>query len=94
MDVLILGDLEADVYAYLRPILLQRERTTLLASFIGHVTSTLRTAIGGLPKARRQSIPSLNTLPEFLELYQKSTHKSAAVDNALLCFSQLVHWIR
>ena len=94
MDVLILGDLEVDFYSYLRDILLKRERTTLLASFIGHVTSTLRTAISALPRAQRQSIPPLNTLVEFLELYQKSDHHCAAVDNALVCFSQLTHWIR
>ena len=94
MDVLILGDFEVEVYNYLRLILLQRERTTLLASFIGHVTSALRTAISALPRAQRQNIPPLNTLVEFLELYQKSSHRCAAVDNTILCVSQLAHWIR
>jgi hypothetical protein len=93
MDILLFGDQAVDVYPFLHKLLTQRERTTLLTSFLNHVTASLRTDISNLPRLQRQEIPPLNNLLEFLGGYRKSKCRSAPVENALLCVSQLAHWI-
>lgn len=92
MDVLLFGDQAVEVYPYLHRLLFQREHTSLLTSFLNHVTSNLRLDISNLPRLQRQKIPPLTNLLEFVELYQ-SSQRVAPVDSALLCISQLAQWI-
>ena len=93
MDVLLFGDQAVDVHPFLHKLLTQREHTTLLTSFLNHVTVSLRTDISNLPRLQRQEIPPLNNLLEFIGRYRKSRYRSAPIDNALLCIAQLAHWI-
>ncbi|MCJ1478063.1 hypothetical protein MMC13_006738 [Lambiella insularis] len=93
MDILLFGDQAVDVYPFLHRIFFQRAHTTLVTSFLNHVTTTLRSDIANLPRLQRQNIPPLNNLLEFIELYHKAQRRSAPIENALLCVAQLAHWI-
>jgi hypothetical protein len=93
MDVLLFGDQAVEVYPYLHRLLFKREHTSLLTSFLNHVTSTLRVDISNLPRLQRQKIPPLTNLLEFVELYQNSS-RVAPIESALLCIAQLAQWIR
>jgi hypothetical protein len=93
IDFLLLGDQTVDTYIYLRKLLARREHTPVLTSFIYHVSTTIRNGISSLPRAQRQSLPSFHDLLSFVEALREAECHNDAVDNALLCFAQLAHWI-
>ncbi|MCJ1320622.1 hypothetical protein MMC15_005962 [Xylographa vitiligo] len=93
MDILLFGDQAVDVYPFLHRIFFQRGHTTLVTSFLNHVTTALRADISKLPRLQRQNIPPLNNLLEFLEIYHRSQRRAAPIENALLCVAQLAHFI-
>ena len=94
MELLLFGDQATNVHSFLHPLLFQRGHTTLLASFLSRVTATLRKDIADLPHLKRKDIPPLNELLQFLNDYHRSPCPNAPVANALLCISQLAHFIR
>jgi len=94
MDVLLFGDQAVDVYPCLHEILFRQEHTTLLTSFLSHVTCALRTDISNLPALQRSGIPPLNDLLQFLKESHKSPRCIAPIANALLCISQLANLLR
>lgn len=93
MNVLVFGDLAADVHPFLYELFMQRDLPCLLASFLNRTTSVLRADISQLPNLERQNIPPLTDFPTFLTTYKSLKTRNPAVDNALLTIAQLSHWI-
>ena len=93
MELLIFDDQVVDPYNFLRDVLARGKSNPLLTSFITKVGAALREDISHLSEPDRKSIPNFSTVLELAERYHGSCNVNTALDSALLCITQLAHYI-
>ena len=94
MSLLVFGDQTVDTFPFLREILFRAKSSALCSSFLRKVNAILREEVSQLPYEARQSIPSFSDVRELHDRYHNSKVANTGVDSALLCISQLAHYIR
>lgn len=90
---LLFGDQSTDTHGFLAEFFRQPERGILANAFLEQVRHALRKEIEGLPKVERSKLPKFLTIQNLNERYHAQGLKHPGVDGALLCISQLAHYI-
>jgi hypothetical protein len=90
---LLFGDQSTDTHGFLAEFFRQPERGILANAFLEQVRHALRREIEGLPKVERSKLPKFLTIQNLNERYHAQGLKHPGVDGALLCISQLAHYI-
>lgn len=90
MRILLFGDQVIERHAYLRSQLLGGRASPILGSFFHRVNLALRREISQLSPLEAKNIPAFSTIDELLDRTQ-ALH--VGVETALLCISQLAHYI-
>ncbi|KXJ91143.1 melanin synthase [Microdochium bolleyi] len=93
LSFLLFGDQSLDTHGFLADFLKSGRPGVLAREFLRQVEGALRDEVDSLPRSERASIPVFRTLPQLNEKYHAQATKTPAVDSALLCVSQLVHYI-
>lgn len=90
---LLFGDQSTDTHGFLAEFFRQPERGILANAFLEQVRHALRVEIEGLPKVERSKLPKFLSIQNLNERYHAQGLKHPGVDGALLCISQLAHYI-
>jgi iron transport multicopper oxidase len=93
MTFLLFGDQSLNAYECLAGFFRRTNLGILSKSFLEQTSSALQSEIDSLSSVDRQRIPSFSTIQELNERYHASNTKNSAVDSALLCITQLTHYI-
>lgn len=93
MKILLFGDQEFNRHTYLRTQLLGGRTSPLLASFFHRVNLALRREIAQLSPLEAKNIPAFSTIEELLDRTHSEPALHVGVESALLCISQLAHYI-
>ena len=93
MKILLFGDQTLDPSEHLHSQLLRSRANAILADFILRVETALRNEVAQLPSSERALIPDFITIDELVDRARKSQAAHPAIASALLCISQLVHYI-
>lgn len=93
MKILLFGDQVFDRHAYLRTQLLGGRASPVLASFFRRVNLALRREIAQLSPLEAKNIPDFSTIDELLDRTPCESAPHVGVESALLCISQLAHYI-
>ncbi|KAL2023150.1 hypothetical protein VTK56DRAFT_3756 [Thermocarpiscus australiensis] len=95
-DVLIFilfGDQSLDSHGFLAAFFRRAKVGILSKALLDQVAHALRKEIERLPKVEREKIPVFRTLQQLNERYHAQKLKHPGLDGALLCITQLVHYI-
>lgn len=93
MELYIFGDQTADCRHFLRKVLL-RKGNVLLASFLESAATALREEISRLSHVQyRERFPSFSNVQELVERYYEEGKPNPAIESAIVCLSQLAHFI-
>jgi len=90
---LLFGDQSLDTSAFLADFLRQGNPSVLSREFLRLATNALKDEINELPRTERQKIPEFRTLRQLNEKYHAQKIKYPGIDSALLCMTQLAHYI-
>lgn len=90
---LLFGDQSTDTHGFLAEFFRQPERGILANAFLEQVRHALRREIEGLPRVERSKLPKFLSIQNLNERYHAQGLKHPGVDGALLCISQLAHYI-
>lgn len=90
---LLFGDQSTDTHGFLAEFFRQPERGILANAFLEQVRHALRKEIEGLPRVERSKLPKFLSIQNLNERYHAQALKHPGVDGALLCISQLAHYI-
>lgn len=91
MEVYVFGDQTADCRSFLHKALARKE-DVLLSVFLEKAAFAIRDEVS--KRACNQSnIPNFATILELADRYYSSQSSDAAIESALVCLSQLVHFI-
>lgn len=90
---LLFGDQSTDTHGFLAEFFRQPSRGLLANAFLEQVGRALRQEIEALPKLERSKIPKFLSLQNLNERYHAQSLKHPGLDGALLCVSQLAHYI-
>ncbi|KAJ4306093.1 hypothetical protein N0V88_000889 [Collariella sp. IMI 366227] len=90
---LLFGDQSLDTHGFLTRFFRQENHGVLAKAFLGQVTHALLAAIGELPLDQRKIFPPFRNLQQLNERYAIQKVKHAGIDAALLCISQLAHYL-
>lgn len=90
---LLFGDQSTDTHGFLAEFFRQPERGLLANAFLEQVRHALRREIEGLPRVERSKLPKFLSIQNLNERYHAQGLKHPGVDGALLCISQLAHYI-
>ncbi|KAI0196979.1 polyketide synthase [Astrocystis sublimbata] len=90
---LLFGDQSLDTHGFLADFLKRRNPSYLSREFLRLAGDALRDEIENLPRFVRQKIPTFRTLAQLNEGYHGQKIKSPGIDSALLCITQLAHYI-
>lgn len=90
---LLFGDQSLDTHGFLAEFFRQEKQGLLAKAFIHQVGHALRKEIDQLNTLERSRLPVFRTLQQLNERYFAQKLKHPGVDGALLCISQLVHYI-
>lgn len=90
---LLFGDQSTDTHGFLAEFFRQPNRGILANAFLDQVSHALRREIEALPKLERSKIPKFQSLQNLNERYFAQGLKHPGLDGALLCTSQLAHYI-
>ena len=90
---LLFGDESLDVHEFLADICHHGNLSTLSRSFLEQVGSALREEVDQLPSLESQRVPKFSSIQELNDRYYNGDIKNSAVDSALLCITQLAHYI-
>ena len=90
---LLFGDQSLDTYATLAHFFRRGGQGFLAKAFLDQAAHALRREIEGLPKLERSKLPIFRSLQQLNERYHAQKIKHPGVDGALLCISQLSHYI-
>ncbi|KAG6359461.1 hypothetical protein INS49_012982 [Diaporthe citri] len=90
---LLFGDQSTDTHGFLAEFFRQPERGILANAFLEQVRHALRKEIEGLPRVERSKLPKFLSIQNLNERYHAQGLKHPGVDGALLCISQLAHYI-
>jgi len=93
MRILLFGDQALDPHAYVRSQLLAGRTNPLLCLFLQRVSVALSREIAQLSPLERKYIPSFSTVEELVDRTHSSQIFHAGIESALLCISQLAHYI-
>jgi hypothetical protein len=93
MRILLFGDQALDPHAYVRSQLLAGRTNPLLCLFLQRVSVALSREIAQLSPLERKNIPSFSTVEELVDRTQSSQIFHTGIESALLCISQLAHYI-
>ncbi|KAK9417967.1 putative Polyketide synthase [Seiridium unicorne] len=93
MAYLLFGDQSLDTHGFLADFFRQGNPGILAKTFLHQTGEALREEIERLPRLERQKIPIFRTLPQLNERYHTQTVKYPGIDSALLCITQLAHYI-
>jgi hypothetical protein len=93
VEFLLFGDQSHSTHEALVDLYTRGHRGTLSASFLEKASAALRREIDNLPGVQRRRLPKFSTIKELNERYHVDGRKDCAVDGALLCISQLAHYI-
>ncbi len=93
MRILLFGDQALDPHAYVRSQLLAGRTNPLLCLFLQRVSVALSREIAQLSPLERKNIPSFSTVEELVDRTQSSHIFHTGIESALLCISQLAHYI-
>ena len=93
MDLLVLGDQAVDTYLFLKDVLARGKSNTIFSSFLARVSAALREEVAQLPRLDRECIPDFSTVQELADRYHDQCILNPAIESALLCISQLGHYI-
>ena len=94
MAFLLFGDQSLDTYAFLADFCGGSNIPSVLArSCMEQVGTSLRREVDQLSSIERQRVPRFASVKELNENYHSHEGKNAAVDSALLCITQLAHYI-
>jgi Starter unit:ACP transacylase in aflatoxin biosynthesis len=95
MAFLLFGDQSLDVYAFLADFCGGPKIPSVLArSFLEQVGTALKKEVDQLSCIERQRVPRFASVKELNENYNNHEVKNSAVDSALLCITQLAHYIK
>ena len=90
---LLFGDQSLDTHGFLAQFFRQEKKGLLAKAFLDQAGHALRKEIEQLPRAERARLPVFLTLQQLNERYYAHKLKHPGVDGALLCISQLAHYI-
>ncbi|KAI0151201.1 polyketide synthase [Pestalotiopsis sp. NC0098] len=93
MSYLLFGDQSLDTHGFLADFYRQGNPSVLAKSFLQQVGDALRDEIDRLPRFERTKIPVFRTLQQLNEKYHHQRIKFPGIDSALLCITQLAHYI-
>lgn len=93
MAFLLFGDQSLNAYECLAGFLRRTTLGILSKSFLEQTSLALQNEIDLLSSIDRQRIPTFSSIQELNERYHISNTKNSAVDSALLCITQLTHYI-
>lgn len=94
MDIYVFGDQRVDCRTFLQDVLLCRE-SVLLTSFLDHVSVVLREEVSSMTHLRwGLDFPEFGHVRELVERYYKKGRSNPAIESAIVCLSQLAHFIR
>ncbi|KAH8804534.1 hypothetical protein F5884DRAFT_679320 [Xylogone sp. PMI_703] len=93
VEFLYFGDYSQDIYEFLTDLCCRGNLGLLAGSFLDQVASALKIEVNQVSTTQRQSIPLFSTIKELNEKYYMADVKNSAIDNALLCITQLAHYI-
>lgn len=87
------GDQSLDTHAFLASAFLKPKKGTLAKAYLDQVGYAIRREIDQLPKTERSKLPEFLNLQQLNERYYGQPIKHPGIDGALLCISQLAHYI-
>ncbi|KAK7739171.1 Type I Iterative PKS [Cytospora paraplurivora] len=87
------GDQSTGTHDFLADFFRQSERGILANAFLKQVDRALRKEIEELPRVERSKLPKFLSLQHLNERYHAQGLKHSGLDGALLCISQLAHYI-
>ncbi|KAK4214708.1 hypothetical protein QBC37DRAFT_372701 [Rhypophila decipiens] len=90
---LLFGDQSLDTHGFLAEFFRQEKQGLLAKAFLNQAGHALRKEIEQLNKLERSRLPVFRTLQQLNERYFAQKLKHPGVDGALLCISQLAHYI-
>lgn len=93
MSYLLFGDQSLDTHGFLADFFKQGKPSILAKTFLKEVGDALRLEIERLPRCERILLPVFQTLQQLNERYHNQETKYPGVDSALLCITQLAHYI-
>lgn len=90
---LLFGDQSLDTHGFLADFFLRGEQGILAKAFLEQAGRALWKEVEGLPKLERARLPVFRSLQQLNQKYHAQHIKHPGIDGALLCVSQLVHYI-
>ena len=90
---LLFGDQSLDTHAFLADLFRQEQKGILAKAFLEQASHALRREIEQLNKLERARLPVFQTLQQLNERYHHQSRKHPGLDGALLCVTQLAHYI-
>ncbi|KAJ0355918.1 hypothetical protein COL154_001437 [Colletotrichum chrysophilum] len=93
MSYLLFGDQSLDTHGFLAEFCRSGNPSTLAKTFLEQAGQALREEIDGLGKLERSKLPTFLTLRQLNERYHAQSIKHPGIDSALLCITQLAHYI-
>ncbi|KUI58481.1 Conidial yellow pigment biosynthesis polyketide synthase [Cytospora mali] len=90
---LLFGDQSSDTHGFLAEFFRQPERGILANAFLEQAGRALRKEIEALSRVERSKLPKFLSLQHLNERYHAQSFKHPGIDGALLCISQLAHYI-
>lgn len=90
---LLFGDQSLDTYAFLSGFCRQENQGILAQAFLNQATEALRKEVEGLNRVERAKLPVFKTIQQLNERYHAQDIKHPGLDGALLCITQLAHYI-
>lgn len=93
MAFLLFGDQSLQTHEFLADFCYRGNPSVLSRSFLEQVGSALKEEVDQLSSLQRQKVPNFSNIDELNKRYHIGGIKYAAVDSALLCITQLAHYI-
>jgi hypothetical protein len=90
---LLFGDQSLDTHGFLADFMRRGDQGILAKTFLEQSARALLKEIEGLPALDRARLPIFRSLSQLNERYHSQAIKHPGIDGALLCVSQLAHYI-
>ncbi|KAK3402855.1 polyketide synthase [Sordaria brevicollis] len=87
------GDQSLDTHAFLATYFLNPNKGVLAKAYLDQISHAIRREIEQLPRTERSKLPEFLNLRHLNERYHAQAIKHPGIDGALLCISELVHYI-
>lgn len=91
---LLFGDQSLDTHGFLADFMRRGDQGILSKAFLDQSAKALCKEVEGLPALDRARLPVFRSLPQLNERYHAQATKHPGIDGALLCVSQLAHYIK